>query len=100
MMHNATVTICHSKTKNISEFTHNADIVVAATGKTKITGDMLKPGCVLIDVGMQRDKDGKLCGDCDFESCAKVAGYITPVPGGVGPMTIAGLMMNVVDMAK
>ena len=99
MIHNATVTICHSKTKNISEFTRNADIVVAATGKIKITGDMLKPECVLIDVGMQRDKNGKLCGDCDFESCAKVAGYITPVPGGVGPMTIAGLMMNVVDMA-
>ena len=100
MMHNATVTICHSKTKNISEFTRNADIVVAATGKIKITGDMLKPGCVLIDVGMQRDENGKLCGDCDFESCANVAGYITPVPGGVGPMTIAGLMMNIVDMAR
>ena len=98
MMHNATVTVCHSKTKNISEFTRNADIVVAATGKIKITGDMLKPGCVLIDVGMQRDENGKLHGDCDFESCANIAGYITPVPGGVGPMTIAGLMMNVVDL--
>ena len=100
MMKNATVTICHSKTKNISEFTHDADIVISATGKIKITGDMLKPGCVFIDVGMQRDKNGHLCGDADFESCEKVAGYITPTPGGVGPMTIAGLMMNVVDMSE
>ena len=99
MKHNATVTVCHSKTKNISDFTRNADIVVAATGKIKITGDMLKPGCVLIDVGMQHDENGKLCGDADFDSCAKVAGFITPVPGGVGPMTIAGLMMNVVDLS-
>lgn len=97
---NATVTVCHSKTKNVSDFTRNADIVIAATGKIKITGNMLKPGCVFVDVGMQRDENGKLCGDGDFESCSKVAGFITPVPGGVGPMTIAGLMMNVVDLAK
>lgn len=97
---NATVTICHSKTPNIAECTRNADIVIAATGKMKITGDMLKPGAVFVDVGMQRDENGKLCGDGDFESCAAVIGYITPTPGGTGPMTIAGLMMNTVDLAK
>lgn len=97
---NATVTICHSKTPNISKYTRNADIIVAATGKIKITGDMIKPGCVLLDVGMQRDENGKLHGDCDFESCEQVAGYITPTPGGIGPMTIAGLMENVVDMSE
>ena len=97
---NATITICHSKTPNISDFTHNADIVIAATGKIKITGDMLKQGSVFIDVGMQRDENGKLHGDGDFESCEKIAGFITPVPGGVGPMTIAGLMLNVVDLAE
>lgn len=100
MSHNATVTVCHSKTPNIAEYTRNADIVIAATGKIKITGDMLKPGAVLIDVGMQRDENGNLHGDCDFASCASVAGYITPTPGGTGPMTIAGLMMNTVDLAK
>ncbi len=97
---NATVTICHSKTQNLSEYTRNADIIVAATGKIKITGDMIKPDCVLLDVGMQRDENGKLHGDCDFESCEKTAGYITPTPGGIGPMTIAGLMENVVDIAE
>ena len=96
---NATVTLCHSKTPNIAEFTRNADIVVSATGKMKITGDMLKPGSVFIDVGMQRDENGKLCGDGDFASISAVAGYITPTPGGTGPMTIAGLMMNTVDLA-
>ena len=99
LMRNATVTICHSKTPIIAEFTRNADIVVAATGKIKITGDMLKPGSVFIDVGMQRDENGKLCGDGDFASCSAVAGFITPTPGGTGPMTIAGLMMNTVDLA-
>ena len=99
-MHNATVTVCHSKTQDISAFTRNADIVVAATGKIKVTGDMLKPGCVLIDVGIQRNENNSICGDADFESCNNVAGYITPTPGGVGPMTIAGLMMNIVDMAN
>lgn len=99
MSRNATVTVCHSHTQNIAEFTKNADIVIAATGKIKITGDMLKPGAVLIDVGMQHDENGGLHGDCDFESCASVAGYITPTPGGTGPMTIAGLMMNTVDLA-
>ena len=100
MMRNATVTVCHSHTPNIADFTHDADLVIAATGKITITGDMLKPGSVFIDVGMQRDKDGKLRGDGDFESCAAVAGYITPTPGGTGPMTIAGLMMNTVDLIQ
>ena len=100
MAHNATVTVCHSQTPNIAEYTRNADIVIAATGKIKLTGDMLKPGVVLIDVGMQRDENGNLRGDCDFVSCASVAGYITPTPGGTGPMTIAGLMMNTVDLAQ
>lgn len=99
MMHNATVTICHSHTPDISQFTKSADIVIAATGKITITGDMLKPGAVCIDVGMQRDATGKLHGDMDFDSCSSVAGYITPTPGGTGPMTIAGLMMNTVDLA-
>ena len=98
MAHNATVTVCHSQTPNIAEYTRNADIIIAATGKIKITGDMLKPGAVLIDVGMQRDENGNLHGDCDFASCASVVGYITPTPGGTGPMTIAGLMMNTVDL--
>ena len=98
MMRNATVTICHSKTPNIAEFTRAADIVVSATGKMIITGNMLKPGCVFIDVGMQRDENGKLRGDGDFASVSAVAGYITPTPGGTGPMTIAGLMMNTVDL--
>ena len=100
MSRNATVTICHSQTSNIAEYTKNADIVIAATGKIKITGDMLKLGAVLIDVGMQRDESGNLHGDADFESCASVAGYITPTPGGTGPMTIAGLMMNTVDLVS
>ena len=100
MKKNATVTICHSHTQNISKFTQDADVIISATGKIKIMGKMLKPGCVLIDVGMQYDENGKLCGDCDFESCSRVADYITPTPGGVGPMTIAGLMMNIVDMVK
>lgn len=100
MTRNATVTICHSHTSNISDFTKNADIVIAATGKIKITGDMLKPGVVLIDVGMQHDEAGHLHGDVDFDSCVDVAGYITPTPGGTGPMTIAGLMMNTFDLAN
>ena len=100
LQRNATVTICHSKTQNLSEYTRNADIIVAATGKIKITGDIIKPGCILLDVGMQRDENGKLHGDCDFESCEKIAGYITPTPGGIGPMTIAGLMENVIDITE
>ncbi len=98
---NGTVTICHSKTKNLKEICKTADILVVAIGKAKfITGDMIKEGAVVIDVGMDRDENGKLCGDVDFESAEKVAGYITPVPGGVGPMTIAMLMKNTLTAAK
>lgn len=98
---NGTVTICHSKTKNLKEICQSADILVVAIGRAKfITGDMIKEGAVVIDVGMDRDENGKLCGDVDFESAEKVAGYITPVPGGVGPMTIAMLMKNTLTAAK
>ena len=97
---NATVTICHSRTKNLSEKTKNADILIAAVGKPNfITGDMIKPGAVVIDVGINRVEDKKLVGDVEFESASKVADAITPVPGGVGPMTIAMLMKNTVKAA-
>lgn len=92
---NATVTICHSKTKNLAEHTRMADILIAAVGKPGlVTGDMVKPGAVVVDVGINRTENG-LVGDVDFDSVAKVAGWITPVPGGVGPMTVAMLMNNV-----
>ena len=96
MLHaNATVTICHSRTKNLADITRCADIVVAAIGKAEfVKGDMIKDGCVLIDVGMNRGADNKLKGDIDFASCESKASYITPVPGGVGPMTITMLMNN------
>lgn len=98
---NATVTICHSRTKNIHEITANADILVAALGKPQyIKEHMVKDGAVVIDVGINRADDGKLVGDVDFENVSKRASYITPVPGGVGPMTIAMLMHNVVKAAK
>lgn len=98
---NGTVTICHSRTQNLKEECRAADILVVAIGKAKfVTGDMIKEGAVVIDVGMDRDENGKLCGDVDFESAEKVAGYITPVPGGVGPMTIAMLMKNTLTAAK
>ena len=98
---NATVTICHSKTKNLSDITKKADILVAAIGKPNfVTEDMVKPGAVIIDVGINRMEDGKLKGDVDFEEVSKKASYITPVPGGVGPMTIAMLMTNLVKAAK
>lgn len=98
---NATVTVCHSKTKNIKEITRNADIIVAALGKPKfITEDMVKTGAAVIDVGINRDENGKLVGDVDFENVSKKAAYISPVPGGVGPMTVAMLMNNVVKAAK
>ncbi|MBE5819679.1 MAG: bifunctional methylenetetrahydrofolate dehydrogenase/methenyltetrahydrofolate cyclohydrolase FolD [Clostridiales bacterium] len=101
MSKNATVTVCHSKTKNLPEIVKNADIVVAAIGKAKfVTADMIKEGAVVIDVGINRGEDGKLCGDVDFENIVNKAGYITPVPGGVGPMTIAMLMNNIVKAAK
>ena len=92
---NATVTVCHSKTKNLKEICAQADILVAAVGRPKlVTADMVKPGAVVIDVGINRDENGKLCGDVDFEEVKEKASYITPVPGGVGPMTITMLMYN------
>ena len=98
---NATVTICHSKTKNLEEITRKADILIVAIGKTKfVTQDMVKPGAVVVDVGINRNEQGKVCGDVDFENVEKIASYITPVPGGVGPMTIAMLMTNVKKAAK
>lgn len=98
---NGTVTITHSKTKNLGEICANADILVAAVGRAGfVTADMVKPGAVVIDVGMNRNEAGKLCGDVDFEACKDKAGYITPVPGGVGPMTIAMLMKNTLTAAK
>lgn len=98
---NATVTICHSKTKNIKEITKNADVLVAAVGRAQMfDGDYIKDGAVVIDVGMNRLENKKLVGDVDFESAAKKASYITPVPGGVGPMTIAMLMKNTLTAAK
>ena len=98
---NATVTICHSKTRNIQEITKQADILIVAIGKPKfITEDMVKENAVVIDVGMNRLENGKLCGDIDFEGVEKKVSYITPVPGGVGPMTIAMLMQNVVKATK
>ena len=98
---NATVTICHSKTRNIQEITKQADILIVAIGKPKfITEEMVKENAVVIDVGMNRLENGKLCGDIDFEGVEKKVSYITPVPGGVGPMTIAMLMQNVVKATK
>ena len=94
---NCTVTICHSKTQNIEKETSTADILVAALGKAKfVKADMVKEGVVVIDVGMDRDEEGRLCGDVDFENVSKKASYITPVPGGVGPMTIAMLLSNTI----
>jgi methylenetetrahydrofolate dehydrogenase (NADP+) / methenyltetrahydrofolate cyclohydrolase len=91
----ATVTICHSATQDLGAFTRQADVVVAAVGKRNVlTADMVKPGAVIIDVGMNRNDEGKLCGDVDFAAVREVAGWITPVPGGVGPMTIACLLLN------
>ena len=98
---NATVTICHSKTANLAEKTKKADILVAAVGIPKfIKGDMIKPGAVVIDVGINRTADKKLVGDVDFDSCEPICAAITPVPGGVGPMTIAMLMKNTVKAAE
>ena len=98
---NGTVTVCHSRTKALAEVTRRADILVVAIGKAKfITGDMVKPGAVVIDVGMDRDENGKLCGDVDFASVEPVCSAITPVPGGVGPMTITMLLRNTLTAAK
>ena len=102
MLHaNATVTICHSRTKNLAEICKTADILIAAVGRTDfVTREMVKDGCVVIDVGINRNKNGKLCGDVKFDEVSKVASMITPVPGGVGPMTRAMLMCNTVTAAK
>ncbi|ADU99959.1 bifunctional methylenetetrahydrofolate dehydrogenase/methenyltetrahydrofolate cyclohydrolase FolD [Alicycliphilus denitrificans] len=98
---NATVTICHSGTADLAAMTRQADIVVAAVGKRGVlTADMVKPGAVVIDVGMNRNDEGKLCGDVDFDGVKEVAGYITPVPGGVGPMTITMLLVNTLEAAE
>ena len=97
----ATVTICNSKTRDLAHHTKEADILVVATGKPKmITGDMVKTGAVVIDVGINRLPDGKLCGDIDFDTAKYIAGWITPVPGGVGPMTITMLLMNTLEAAE
>lgn len=98
---NATVTICHSATANLKAMTLQADVIVAAVGKRNVlTADMVKPNAVVIDVGMNRDDNGKLCGDVDFEGVSQVAAYITPVPGGVGPMTITMLLVNTLEAAE
>ncbi|UOB04093.1 bifunctional methylenetetrahydrofolate dehydrogenase/methenyltetrahydrofolate cyclohydrolase FolD [[Acidovorax] ebreus] len=98
---NATVTVCHSGTADLAAMTRQADVVVAAVGKRNVlTADMVKPGAVVIDVGMNRNDEGKLCGDVDFEGVKQVAGYITPVPGGVGPMTITMLLVNTLEAAE
>ncbi len=98
---NATVTICHSATADLRAITRQADVIVAAVGKRNVlTADMVKPGAVVIDVGMNRNDQGKLCGDVDFEGVKQVAGWITPVPGGVGPMTRAMLLVNTLEAAE
>jgi methylenetetrahydrofolate dehydrogenase (NADP+)/methenyltetrahydrofolate cyclohydrolase len=101
LQQNATVTICHSGTKDLKAMTLQADVIVAAVGKRNVlTADMVKPGAVVIDVGMNRNEQGKLCGDVDFEGLLQVASHITPVPGGVGPMTITMLLVNTLEAAE
>jgi methylenetetrahydrofolate dehydrogenase (NADP+)/methenyltetrahydrofolate cyclohydrolase len=101
LQQNATVTICHSGTKDLKALTLQADVIVAAVGKRNVlTADMVKPGAVVLDVGMNRNDEGKLCGDVDFEGVKEIAGWITPVPGGVGPMTITMLMVNTLESAE
>jgi methylenetetrahydrofolate dehydrogenase (NADP+)/methenyltetrahydrofolate cyclohydrolase len=101
LQQNATVTVCHSATANLKSHTLQADLIVAAVGKRNVlTADMVKPGAVVIDVGMNRNDAGKLCGDVDFEGVSQVASYITPVPGGVGPMTITMLLVNTLEAAE
>ena len=98
---NATVTVCHSGTPDLAHHTRQADVVVAAVGRRDtLTGDMVKPGAIVIDVGINRNDEGKLCGDVDFASASQVAGWITPVPGGVGPMTITMLLVNTIEAAE
>ena len=101
LQRNATVTVCHSSTQNLAHFTRQADVIVAAVGRRNVlTADMVKPGVVVLDVGMNRNDEGKLCGDVDFEGVRQVASYITPVPGGVGPMTITMLLINTLESAE
>ncbi|MEY4345688.1 MAG: hypothetical protein RL032_1520 [Pseudomonadota bacterium] len=101
LQQNATVTVCHSATADLKAMTLQADVIVAAVGKRNVlTADMVKPGAVVIDVGMNRNDEGKLCGDVDFAGVSRVAGYITPVPGGVGPMTITMLLVNTMEAAE
>jgi methylenetetrahydrofolate dehydrogenase (NADP+)/methenyltetrahydrofolate cyclohydrolase len=101
LQQNATVTICHSATPDLGYHTRQADIVVAAVGRRNtLTGDMVKPGAIVIDVGINRNDEGKLCGDVDFDSVAPIASHITPVPGGVGPMTITMLLQNTLEAAE
>jgi methylenetetrahydrofolate dehydrogenase (NADP+)/methenyltetrahydrofolate cyclohydrolase len=101
LQQNATVTVCHSGTKDLKAMTLQADVIVAAVGKRNVlTADMVKPGAVVLDVGMNRNLEGKLCGDVDFEGVKEVASYITPVPGGVGPMTITMLLVNTLESAQ
>ena len=97
---NATVTVCHSHTKNLEQITKTADILVSAVGENIIEEKMLKSDCVVVDVGIFKDSTGRTRGDVDFENASKIASYITPVPGGVGPMTIASLMLNTVELAN
>jgi methylenetetrahydrofolate dehydrogenase (NADP+) / methenyltetrahydrofolate cyclohydrolase len=97
----ATVTVCHSATNDLAAHTRQADIVVAAVGRRNtLTAEMVKPGAVIIDVGMNRNEQSKLCGDVDFDAVREVAGWITPVPGGVGPMTITMLLVNTLEAAE
>ena len=101
LQRNATVTVCHSGTQNLAHFTRQADVIVSAVGRRNVlTADMVKPGAVVLDVGMNRNDEGKLCGDVDFEGVRQVASYITPVPGGVGPMTITMLLVNTLESAE
>lgn len=101
LKNNATVTVCHSRTENLKEITKQADILVAAVGRPKfVTADMVKDGAVVLDVGINRMEDGKLCGDVDFDAVAEKTSFITPVPGGVGPMTITMLLKNTLEAAK
>ena len=101
LQRNATVTVCHSGTRDLAHFTRQADVIVAAVGKRNVlTADMVKPGAVVLDVGMNRNDEGKLCGDVDFDGVRQVASHITPVPGGVGPMTITMLLVNTLESAE
>lgn len=101
LLDDATVTLCHSKTQKLHEVCKEADILICAVGKAKmIDASFVKPGAAVIDVGMNHDANGQLCGDVDFESVSQIANYLTPVPGGVGPMTVTMLMKNLIELTK